>query len=176
MQKRIAGAVGQFDKPEPPFGLEPLDDGPYRRPGGRVEAGWGEARRGAEVTQMRVVTIIVEIAAARLAEIPISDQVRFLSESVRGPVETAEPDCSKKSPRTRVLNFARGLVRGSPFDGVDRPASRAGEPSALPPRKRGFRISEPTDSAGVWPARLRSSLSCWRSTECSKNSRLQSAR
>jgi hypothetical protein len=108
VQKRVARAVGQFDKPESPFGLEPFDNGADRRAGGYIEPGRrAKARRAAEFAQMRIVTIIVKVAAARLTEIPVSDQVGFLSESVRGPVETAEPDCSKKSPRTRVLNLPR---------------------------------------------------------------------
>jgi hypothetical protein len=73
---------------------------------------------------MRIVTIIVEVAAARLTEIPVSDQVRFPVESVRGPIETAEPDCSKKSTGRRVLNFARWRSR---------PQARCGRVAALRP-------------------------------------------
>ena len=49
MEEGVPRAVGQLDKPEPSFGLEPFDDGAHRRAGGRVEAGWGEARRAAEI-------------------------------------------------------------------------------------------------------------------------------
>jgi hypothetical protein len=38
---------------------------------------------------MRLIPVIVKVAAARLTKIPVSDQVGILSESVRGPVEAA---------------------------------------------------------------------------------------
>ena len=66
--------------PNPRSGLNHLTTARTGGPGGRVEA-WRGVKRGAaaEIPQMRVVTIIVKIAAARLTEIPVSDQVRFLS-------------------------------------------------------------------------------------------------
>ena len=80
MEERVARAVGQFDEAEAPFGLEPFDDGAHRRAGRGIEPRGAEAWRAAKTTlQVRVIAVIVEIAAARLAKIPVSDQVRFLS-------------------------------------------------------------------------------------------------
>ena len=101
VEEGVSRAVGQLDKPETPFGLEPFHDGAHRRAGWRIKRGCGEARRGAKIAQMRVITVVVEIAAAALTEIPVSDQVGFLSSrfTARG---TAEIDCSKKSMPARA--------------------------------------------------------------------------
>ncbi|MFL5266498.1 MAG: hypothetical protein ACJ8AH_07860 [Stellaceae bacterium] len=79
MEKRIARSVRQFDKPKASFGFEPFDDGTYRWAGWRFESRRAEARRGSKISKMRVISIVVEVTAAALTEIPISDQVSFLS-------------------------------------------------------------------------------------------------
>jgi hypothetical protein len=79
MQKRVPRAVRQLDKPEASFGLEPFDDGAHRRAGWCFEARLAEAGSGAKFAEMRVIPVVVKIAAPGLTEIPVSDQVNFLS-------------------------------------------------------------------------------------------------
>src|SRR5439155_17693195 len=86
-EEGVPRAVRQFDKAEPSFRLEPFDDGAHRRAGRRFEPRWGEARRGSKFAEMRVIAVVVEIAAPGLTKIPVSDQVSFLSSRF-----TARPD------------------------------------------------------------------------------------
>ena len=79
MEEGIARAVRQLDEPKPPLWLKPFDDGAHRRAGRRFEPRCAEAWRGSKFTKMRVIPVVVEIAASGLTEISISDQVSFLS-------------------------------------------------------------------------------------------------
>src|SRR5207248_10642534 len=80
-------AVRQLDKPEASFGFEPFDDGTHRRAGWHVETGLRETRGTAKFAEMRVIPVVVKIAAPGLTKIPVSDQVSFLSSRF-----TARPD------------------------------------------------------------------------------------
>jgi hypothetical protein len=51
---------------------------------------------------MRIVAVVVEVAASGLPKIPVSNQVSFLSNRFTAPMEAAEVDCSKKSRRARA--------------------------------------------------------------------------
>ena len=79
MQERVPRTIRQLDKPEASLGFEPFDDGAYRRAGWCFEARLAEARSGAKFAEMRVIPVVVKIAAPGLTKIPISDQVSFLS-------------------------------------------------------------------------------------------------
>ena len=80
MEERVPRAVRQLDKPEASFGFEPFDDGAHRRAGRGLESRWlAEARGAAKFAEMRVIPVVVEIAAPGLTKIPVSDQVSFLS-------------------------------------------------------------------------------------------------
>ena len=104
MQKGVPGAVSQLDEAKSSFRLEPFDNGTNRRSGGGLEPGWVKARRrsAAKFPEMRVVAVILEVAASGLTKIPVSNQVSFLSNRFTAPTETAEVDCSKKSRRARA--------------------------------------------------------------------------
>ena len=87
MEERVPRAVRQLDKPEASFGFEPFDDGAHRRAGWYVETGLRETRGTAKFAEMRVIPVVVKIAAPGLTKIPVSDQVSFLSSRF-----TARPD------------------------------------------------------------------------------------
>jgi hypothetical protein len=79
MEKRVPGAVRQLDKPEASLGLEPFYDGAHWRARWCFETRLAETWGTAKFAEMRVIAVVVEIAAPGLTEIPISDQVSFLS-------------------------------------------------------------------------------------------------
>src|SRR5262249_4421310 len=99
-----ARAVRQLDKPEPPFGLEPFDDGVYRRAGRRFETRLAKPRRGAKFTKMWVIAVVVEIAASGLTKIPVSDQVGFLSSRFTAQTGPRNPIVPKKRPARERIN------------------------------------------------------------------------
>src|SRR5205085_11665401 len=104
MEERVPRAVRQLDKPEASFGFEPFDDGAHRRAGWCFEPRLAEAGSGAKFAEMRVIPVVVKIAATGLTKIPVSDQVSFLSSRF-----TARPD-----RRSRLLQKndagASGLI------------------------------------------------------------------
>ena len=61
-----------------------------------------KTQRPSEFAEVRIVSVIVEIAASGLTKIPVSDQVSFLSNRFTAPVKAAEVYCSKKSRRARA--------------------------------------------------------------------------
>jgi hypothetical protein len=104
MEKGIPRAVRQLDKPEASLGLEPFDDGAHRRARRCLEARLADARRAAKFAQMRVIAVVVEIAAPGLTKIPVSDQVSFLSSRF-----TARPDRRSRLFQ-KIAAGASGLI------------------------------------------------------------------
>src|SRR5215471_2835229 len=102
MEERVPRSIRQLDKTKASFRLEPLDHRAHGGTGWGFEPRWGVARRCTKFTEMRVVTVVVKIAAPALAKIPVSDQLSIPVESVHGPFGTAGVDCSKKSTRARA--------------------------------------------------------------------------
>ena len=76
MEEGVAGPIGEFDEPEPLFGVEPLDD-PVDRGTGRVFERLAEPGSGAEGAGLWVVGVDVEVATPRMTKILIS-QLWFL--------------------------------------------------------------------------------------------------
>ncbi len=110
MEEGVPRAVRQLDKAEPSFRLEPFDDGAHGRAGGRFEPRWGEARRGSKFAEMRVIAVVVEIAAPGLTKIPVSDQVSFLSSRFTvqsGPQSVIVPKNRPGRERINCDNVAR---------------------------------------------------------------------
>src|SRR3984893_8531194 len=80
MEEGVPRAVRQLDKPEASLGFEPFDDGAHRRAGWWcIETRLRETRGAAKFPKMRVIPVVVKIAAPGLTKIPVSDQVSFLS-------------------------------------------------------------------------------------------------
>jgi hypothetical protein len=80
MEEGVPRAVRQLDKPEASLGFEPFDDGAHRRAGWWcIETRLRETRGAAKFPEMRVIPVVVKIAAPGLTKIPVSDQVGFLS-------------------------------------------------------------------------------------------------
>jgi len=86
MEEGVAGPIGEFDEPEPLFGVEPLDD-PVDRGTGRVFERLAEPGSGAEGAGLWVVGVDVEVATPRMTKILIS-QLWFLVGSC--PISQAE--------------------------------------------------------------------------------------
>ena len=76
MEEGVAGPIGEFDEPEPLFGVEPLND-PVDRGTGRVFERLAEPTLGSERTWLWAVGISVEVATPRMTKILIS-QLWFL--------------------------------------------------------------------------------------------------
>ena len=100
-------AVRQLDKSKPPFGFEPFDDSAYRRSRGRLEPRWGKTRRASEFTQMRIVAIIVEVAASAPTKIPVSDQIGFLSNRFTAQSRPRRPIVPKNRAGREWINLQR---------------------------------------------------------------------
>jgi len=110
VEKSVPRAIRQFNKPEASFGLEPFDDGADRRPRRCFEPRLTEARRSSEFAKLGVITLVVEITAAGLTKIPVSDQVGFLSSrlTVRsGPQNPIVPKNRAGRERINCDNAAR---------------------------------------------------------------------
>src|SRR5262249_50399957 len=108
MKESIPRAVRQLDKSKPPFGLEPFDDSVYRRSRRRLESRCGKAGRASEFTQMRIVAVIVEVAASALTKIPISDQIGFLLSRFTAQSRPREPIVPKNRVGRERINLQRG--------------------------------------------------------------------
>jgi hypothetical protein len=76
VQKRVARAVGEFDKAEAFLGFEPFDRCLHRRPRGFLETGAAEAGGYAEIARRRLEILVVETAPAPLPKIPVLVQVK----------------------------------------------------------------------------------------------------
>ncbi len=107
MKESIPRAVRQLDKSKPPFGFEPFDNSTYRRSRGRLESRWGKARRASEFAQMRIVAVIVEVAASAPTKIPISDQIGFLSSWFTAQSRPREPIVPKNRAGRERINLRR---------------------------------------------------------------------
>ena len=107
MKESIPRAIRQLDKSKPPFGFEPFNDSVYRRSRRRLESRRGKAGRASEFTQMRIVAVIVEVAASGLTKIPISDQVCFLSNRLTAQSGPRKPIVSKNRAGRERINLWR---------------------------------------------------------------------
>ena len=105
MKESIPRAIRQLDKSKPPFGFEPFDNSTYRRSRGRLESRRGKAGRGSEFTQMRIVAVIVEVAASALTKIPISDQIGFLLSRFTAQSRPREPIVPKNRAGRERINL-----------------------------------------------------------------------
>jgi hypothetical protein len=126
MEERVPRAVRQLDKPEASLGFEPFDDGAHRRAGWCVETGLRETRGAAKFAKMRVIPVVVEIAAPGLTKIPISDQVSFLSSRF-----TARSDRRNRLFQ-KIDAGASGLIVTMTTDEKNRSVYRSFTPSPSP--------------------------------------------
>jgi hypothetical protein len=78
VEEAVAGLIGKFDEPKSLLWAEPFDDCADWRAGRYVEPGLGEPGLSAESPRLSVVSISVEVATPRMAEILVS-QTWFLS-------------------------------------------------------------------------------------------------
>ena len=78
VQETVARLIGKFDETKPLLGAEPFDDRSDWRAGRHLEPGLGEPGLSAKSTRLWVVSISVEVATPRMAEILVS-QTWFLS-------------------------------------------------------------------------------------------------
>ena len=72
MEEGVAGAIREFDKSKPLFGIEPFDESVDRGTGRCLEPGLAEPGSGAESTGLWVVGVSVEVPTPRLTKILIS--------------------------------------------------------------------------------------------------------
>jgi len=78
VQETVARLIRKLDEPKSLLWAEPFDDCANRRAGRYLEPGLGEPVLSAKSTRLWVVSIIVELATPRMAEILVS-QTWFLS-------------------------------------------------------------------------------------------------
>ena len=77
MEEALVGLIGKLDEPKSLLWAEPFDDCANRRAGRYLEPGLGEPGLSAKTTRLSVVSISVELATPRMAEILVS-QTSFL--------------------------------------------------------------------------------------------------
>ena len=82
VQETVAGLIGKFDETKPLLGAEPFDDCSDWIAGRLFESGLGEPGLSAKSTRLWVVSISVELATPRMAEILVS-QTSFLRRCAR---------------------------------------------------------------------------------------------